>query len=91
MTNTNSYRLTLNRLPTPIDTAIAKHPQNRTRKAPLVLEAPPTCADMLPNTTRDNSEMQMTAGIKVVLLTSNIINSGNEAPIEKDSAEYIAA
>jgi hypothetical protein len=46
---------------------------------------------MLPKTTSDNSEIQMTAGINAAWLTSNIIITGNEAPAEKDSAEYTAA
>ena len=70
---------------------MAKLPHKSTRIAPLVLEAPPACADMLPKTTSDNSEIQMTAGINAAWLTSNIIITGNEAPAEKDSAEYTAA
>src|SRR6185437_1533333 len=66
--------------PMSADAPIASAPQNATRKAPRVNDAPPTCAASAPSPTRSTSVVPITACVRYGDGTNADTRTGKAAP-----------
>jgi hypothetical protein len=85
------YRTVPNSDPTPAVTAIARAPQNVTRKAPTITPAPPARAAKPPRSARNINELPATSGITLAGETKVATKRGMTAPTAKLQADANAA
>ena len=71
--------------------AIANAPQNATRKAAVMIAAPPAWADKAPSRPSDTSALSVTAQTSSDAGTSSTTSSGMAAPTEKGADEVQGA
>lgn len=77
--------------PTPAVTAIARAPQNVTRKAPTITPAPPARAANPPRSARNTSEVPATKGMTLAGEATIVTKRGMTAPTAKLPADANAA
>ena len=86
-----NYRAVPKIAPTPAGSPMASAPHCVTRRAPVIIEAPPACAAKAPNEARNIRDVPVTMGISLASGTMIAVRRGVAAPVAKLPAEASAA
>ena len=87
----SGYAVVPNSISTPVVSAMASAPQNRTRIAPTLTPAPPVRAATPPRSAKSTSEIPENKGIRPASGAMAVTRRGNAAPSAKLAADVNAA